>query len=237
MLNADFQRVDAVLIAQARDIPASIFSDVMGRRGALDGAIQPLAAGTRLCGPAFTVSVRPGDNLMIHAALVLAQPGDILVIDGQGGTRSALLGELMASHAQAAGLGGIVVDGAVRDTAWLRDCGLPVYARASNPNGPTRGLAGQIGHPVSIGGTPVAPGALIVGDDDGVLAIAQDQVEQAIGAAQRKSQAEDKRRRDIAEGRLIYDWLEPALRQTGVLPDGQSLNDCIAAFRQAARTP
>src|SRR5690554_2355681 len=151
MINSHYTRVDAAELSRSKDIPASIFADVAGRRGALDGRISALAPGMRLCGPAFTVEVRPGDNLMIHAALVLAQPGDVLVIDGKADTTSALMGELMCAHASAAGIAGIVIDGAIRDVATLRQGSMPTFACVSNPNGPTRTQGGRIGHTISAG--------------------------------------------------------------------------------------
>lgn len=233
MINSQYIRIDDAAITRCQDIPASIFADVAGRRGALDGRIRTVVPGMRLCGPAFTVEVRPGDNLMIHAALVLAQPGDVLVIDGKADTTSALMGELMCAHASAAGIAGIVIDGAVRDVATLRQGAMAVFACASNPNGPTRTLGGRIGHTISAGGVSVSPGDLVVGDDDGVVVVPKDDVALLIDAAQEKMRAEEKRMRDIAEGRLLYGWLEGALTSAGVLPAGASLNDAVEQFRTA----
>lgn len=234
MINSHYTRVDTPELSRSKGIPASIFADVAGRRGALDGRIRSVAAGMRLCGPAFTVEVRPGDNLMIHAALVLAQPGDVLVIDGKADTTSALMGELMCAHASAAGIAGIVIDGAIRDVATLRQGSMPVFACVSNPNGPTRTQGGRIGHAISAGGVSVAAGDLVVGDDDGVVVVPREDVARVIDAAQEKMRAEERRMRDIAEGRLVYGWLEGALKTAGVLPAGTSLEDAAQQFRTAA---
>ena len=110
------ERVPAALVASASKFQASILADVAGRRGTLGGGIQALSKAMKVAGPAFTVEVRPGDNLMIHAALQLAQPGDVIVVDGKGDLSCALTGALMAAHAQKAGLAGFVMYGAVRDT-------------------------------------------------------------------------------------------------------------------------
>jgi RraA family protein len=230
MMNSTFNRTPKDQVARAAKLAASILADVAGRRGALDGHIRPVAPGMRVCGPALTVEVRPGDNLMIHAALVLAQPGDVLVIDGKGDLSCALMGELMCTHARAAGIAGVVIDGAVRDVAELRSGILPVFARGASPNGPTKRLAGRIGHPVSVGEVAVAPGDLVVGDDDGVVIVPRGQVEQVLQDAGKKVDAEQKRLRDINEGRLIYGWLEGALHEAGALSAGKSLEQAMAEF-------
>ena len=230
LANPAFTRVDAALVRDAAQLPSSILSDVTGRHCALHGRIQALRPGMRVAGPAFTVAVRPGDNLAIHFALLLAQPGDVLVVDGQGDLRSALMGELMCAHAAKAGLAGVVMDGAVRDSAELRAGTLPVFACGANPNGPTRNLAGRVAVPVSVGGVSVAPGDLIVGDDDGLVALAPAQVSEAIRLGRAKLGSEAQRRSDIAENRLVYGWLEQALRSNGMLEGYGSLQSAMEAF-------
>ncbi|MGX9935383.1 RraA family protein [Advenella kashmirensis] len=232
MINSNFDRPTAEQINAAKTFAASIMADAAGRRGALDGRIQPLASHMQLCGPAFTVEVRPGDNLMIHAALVLARPGDVLVIDGQADTRCALMGELMCKHAVAAGLAGLVVDGAIRDRSDLREGNFPVFACASNPNGPTKNLAGRIGHPVSAGGVTVNAGDLVCADQDGVLIVPRQDIDIVLEGARKKIQVEHKRREDIANGNLVYDWLEQALKNVGAIADGDSLASLMARFEE-----
>lgn len=233
MINSRYERVDESTLAACADLPASILADVCGRRGALDSRIRAMRPGLRLCGTAFTVDVRPGDNLMIHAALMLARPGDVLVVDGKGDTTSALMGELMCAHAVKAGLAGVVVDGAIRDVETLRTGALPVYACGSNPNGPTRTQGGRIGYPVSVGGVVVEPGDLVVGDDDGVVVVSRREASAMLEAARRKVEAEAQRMRDIENGQLLYGWLEGALHASGALPQGQSLDAMIQAFRKS----
>src|SRR4051812_26347084 len=114
---ADFDRVGPAVVERAKAFASSILCDVAGRRGSLHGRVQPLHPSMRVAGPAFTVEVRPGDNLAFHVALAIAKPGDVIVVDGKGDLGSALVGDLMITQAQAAGIAGLVVDGAVRDTA------------------------------------------------------------------------------------------------------------------------
>ena len=223
-LRRDFERVPPALVAQASAFAASLLSDVAGRHGALDGRIAPLSHSTRLAGPAFTIEVGPGDNLMIHAALALAQPGDVLVIDGKGDRSRALMGSIMITTCRKLGLAGVVIDGAHRDTEDLLALGFPVYSVGSNPNGPTKSVAGRINEPISCGGVAVNPGDLIVGDGDGVVVIERDRVASLLTPAAQKVTAERVRIEQITSGTNIRPaWLETALRAAGLLGDKETL--------------
>jgi 4-hydroxy-4-methyl-2-oxoglutarate aldolase len=145
-VNREIERVDAGVVEQAAKFPSSILADVAGRRGALSGRIAPLASSMRFAGPALTVETRPGDNLMIHAALALARPGDVIVVDGKGDLGAALMGEIMCQQAVALGVAAVVIDGAVRDSEAIRELGFPMYAAGLNPNGPTKNAAGRLNH-------------------------------------------------------------------------------------------
>ncbi len=225
MINMNFERVDADLVSKASSFPASILADVAGRRGTLDGAICGLSPSMRVYGPAFTVEVRPGDNLMIHAALALAKAGDVIVVDGKGDTSCALCGELMSAQAKAAGIAGLVIDGAVRDALALRSGDFPVFSRGTNPNGPTKGLAGRIGYPISVAGVAVCPGDLIAGDEDGVVVIPRSDLGALLLEAQRKVVKERQRLIDIGDGELVQAWVEKALRQVGAIKADAALSD------------
>ena len=165
----DFERVSPELVAEAAQFQAAIFSDVAGRRGAMHGRIHALRPRMKVAGPAFTVEVRPGDNLMIHAAIALAKPGDVLVIDGKGDQTAALMGTIMMTACRQLGLAGVVMDGAVRDSLEIDEMDYPVFSVGTNPNGPTKNNGGRIGHPVSVGGVTVHPGDFVIGDGDGVV--------------------------------------------------------------------
>src|SRR5512134_1946934 len=117
----EVERVDPGVVEQASKFPASILADVAGRRGALSGRIAPLAPSMKFAGPAITVEVRPGDNLMIHAAMAIAKPGDVIVVDGKGDVSSALMGEIMSQQCVALGIAAVVIDGAVRDSEAIRE--------------------------------------------------------------------------------------------------------------------
>lgn len=215
---AVFPRVSQALVNRARTYQVAILCDVGGRRGALNARISALHPSMKIAGPAFTVEVRPGDNLMFHVALAVAQPGDVMVVDGKGDATCALFGDLMVTQAEAAALGGFVVDAASRDTASLAQGSFPIFAAGTNPCGPTKGLPGRIGKTVSVGGVAVNPGDLVVGDVDGVVIIPRDQVEAVLDAADAKIAAEQQRLDEIARGELVSPWLNDALKQAGLAP-------------------
>lgn len=223
-IRRDFERVSPAVVQKASAFPASTLADVAGRRGTLAGRIGPLSPSTRLAGPAFTIEVRPGDNLMIHAAMLMAKRGDILVVDGKGDRTCALMGSIMIHACRELGIAGVVLDGAVRDIQELRELGFPVYSVGSNPNGPTKFVPGRINWPISCGGVAINPGDLIVGDADGVVAIEREKAESVLDLAARKVAEERARIADIVAGKnLTPKWLEGSLRAAGVLKDGETL--------------
>jgi 4-hydroxy-4-methyl-2-oxoglutarate aldolase len=213
---ADFERVSSALVQRAQAYQSAILCDVGGRRGTLNSRIQALHPSMKLAGPAFTVEVRPGDNLMFHVALAVAKPGDVIVVDGKGDDTCALFGELMVTQAEAAGLAGFVVDAASRDTDTLAAGAFPIFAAGRNPCGPTKGLPGTIGRSISIGGVAVQPGDLVIADVDGVVIVPRDQVEAVLDAADAKIAAEKQRLAEIARGELVSPWLDGALRSAGL---------------------
>jgi len=220
----DFERVAPAVVEQAARYPSSIFADVAGRRGALHGRIAPLAPSMRFAGPALTVEVRPGDNLMIHAAIAIAKPGDVIVVDGKGDLSSALIGEIMSQQCVALGIAAVVIDGAVRDSEALRELAFPTFAAGLNPNGPTKFVPGRLNHPISIGGVTVHPGDLVVGDADGVTVIERAKVAAMLPLAAEKVATETQRIADIKSRKALRaGWLDDALRAAGVIKAGESL--------------
>jgi 4-hydroxy-4-methyl-2-oxoglutarate aldolase len=219
----DFPRVSADLTAKAGEFQAAILADVNGRRGGVNGRIHALRPRMKVAGPAFTVEVRPGDNLMIHAAMSLAKRGDVLVIDGKGDLSSALMGTIMMTACKQLGIAGVVVDGAVRDTLEIDEMDFPVFCAGANPNGPTKNVAGRIGHPISIGGVTVHPGDLVVADADGVTVLEREQVASLLPLAHRKVEDESARIDAIKNGDTAAKWLAGALRTAGVLKEGETL--------------
>ncbi len=163
---------EAGVVQAFKAIPVAAIGDAMSRNVGAIGLRQYHARlEAVLCGPAVTVRVRPGDNLMIHKALMMVQPGDVLVIDGGGDVSQALVGGLMRTTCLARGLGGLVIDGAIRDLCeWAQD-GMPIFARGHTHRGPSKDGPGEINVPVAWAGLAVLPRDLIVGDADGVIAV------------------------------------------------------------------
>lgn len=213
-----YERVSADLVRDAATLPAAILADVYGRRGTLSGRIAALSPAMKVAGPALTVEVRPGDNLMIHAALSIAKPGDVIVVDGKGDQTCALIGEIMVSQAMAIGVAGMVLDAAVRDVEALRAKGFPVFSFGFNPCGPTKRVPGRVNYPISIGGIPVNAGDLVVGDADGVVVIERERAAEIVRLGRKKLADEAKRLERIARReQLAPDWLAPALMEADVL--------------------
>lgn len=158
--------------------PTATLFEASDAPGALPSGIKPAVAGWRLAGPAFPVQSPPGDNLWLHRAIYAASPGDILVVHVGGHHEAGYWGEIMSTAAQVRGLGGLVIDGCVRDAVDLAQVGFPVFSRGLCIRGTAkdRDARGSLGEPVTIGGITVVKGDLIVGDADGVIAIRHDRI-------------------------------------------------------------
>ena len=218
------ERVSSELVERAAQFPSSILADVGGRRGGMHGRITAMDPRSRFCGPAITVEVRPGDNLMIHAAMAIAQPGDVIVVDGKADQSCALMGAIMANQCKAIGVAAAVLDAAARDLDEIRALGFPMYSVGTNPNGPTKLVPGRVNHPIQCGGVAVQPGDLVVGDADGVVVIERDKVAAILDQAAEKVAAERARISNIQSGSALRPaWLESALVSAGVITEGKVL--------------
>ena len=213
----DFNRPAPELVARFKDMPVANIDDNMGRIAAVNAAIEPIGYKGQLLGTAFTVRVPQGDNLMFHAAMDLAKPGDVIVIDAGGFTDRAIFGELMATYCKSRGIKGIVCDGAIRDRGGLATMeDFHVYARAATPNGPYKNGPGEINVPVVIGGKTVYPGDIVVGDDDGVLFI-RPELANALADATLAVEAKeaDIMSHIINDGTYNRPWIEEKLKEIG----------------------
>jgi len=191
-----------------RELAVSLLSDNMARASGMLG-LRPYHRPKPLAGTAVTVRTRAGDNLAIHRAFDFCRPGDVLVIDGAGDLTQALMGEIMASFAESLGVEGLVIDGAIRDVGTLRQRDFPVYARGVTHRGPYKNGPGEINVPVTVGGMVVHPGDIIVGDEDGLLAIAPADVDAVIEGARRQHAKEAAALKSIAEGNFDRSWVAP----------------------------
>lgn len=213
----DFKRPAPELVARFKDMPVANIDDNMGRIAAVDAAIAPVGYKGQLLGTAFTLKVPQGDNLMLHAAMDMAKPGDVIIIDAGGFEDRAIFGELMATYCKSRGIKGIVCDGAIRDQGGLATMeDFQVYARSATPNGPYKNGPGEINVPVVIGGKIVYPGDIVVGDDDGVVFIRPDDAARLADATEGVEKKEaDIMKHILEEGTYIRPWVEEKLKEIG----------------------
>jgi regulator of RNase E activity RraA len=212
------RQVAAHIVQAFADIPVANVSDCMSRMTAAGARLRPMHKGARLGGPALTVRTRPGDNLMIHKALDLAQPGDVIVVDAGGDLTNSLFGELMMSYAVKRGIAGIVLDGAIRDADIIGARDFPVYAAGVTHRGPYKDGPGEINVPIALDGMVIEPGDLVLGDADGVLCIPFDDVERVLAAAHEKLALEQKTIANIEEGTHDTSWVDARLKAIGCDP-------------------
>jgi RraA family protein len=192
-------RPDRALVDAFKGLPVPVIGDEINRLGCMDARIKPLNAAP-LLGTAFTVKARTGDNLMFHRALDMAEPGDVIVIQGEGDLAHALAGENMMLWAQRRKLAGVVVDGAMRDLESIRQMDFPVYAAGIQPKGPYKMGPGEINVPVTCGGIVVFAGDILVGDQDGVVVIRPQDAPAVLQKATKKQQQELATRDAISKG-------------------------------------
>jgi len=202
-------------VERFRALPVANVSDCMSRLSAGGARLRPMHAGGVMAGPALTVRTASGDNLMIHKAIDIAEPGDVIVVDGNGDLTNALIGELMLAHAVARGVGGFVINGAVRDADAFPRRNLPVYAAGVTHRGPYKNGPGEINVAVAIDGMVIEPGDLVLGDGDGVLAVPFDHLEQVCRDAEAKKAAEDRQMAEIESGSSDRAWVDETLKRLG----------------------
>jgi RraA family protein len=205
--NPSAPAADPALLDGFRSLATSLISDCMGRMSGTFG-LNAYHRGGKLAGTAVTVRTRPGDNLAIHRSFDFCRPGDVLVVDGAGDLTQALMGEIMATYARSIGIVGLVIDGAIRDSGALREGDFPVYARGVTHRGPYKNGPGEVNVPVTVGGMVVHPGDVIVGDEDGVLAITPAEAPGLLAAARKKGEQEAQSFAAIREGRLDRSWID-----------------------------
>lgn len=214
------RRVDAAWVAKFRDLPVANLSDVMSRMTAGGASLHAMHRGGRMIGPAVTVKTRPGDNLMVHKALDIAAPGDVVVVDAGGDLTNAIIGELMVAHAEKRGLAGIVIFGAIRDSEEIAEGSFPVFAAGVTHRGPYKDGPGEVNVPIAIDGMVIEPGDLVCGDGDGLLAVPFDHVAEIHAAASAKHEAETRQMEAIKAGRNDRAWVDAALQKLGCAVEG-----------------
>lgn len=182
-------RPERALVEAFAGLPVANIADEMGRFFCVDSRIKPMN-NRPLLGTAFTVKSRVADNLMLHKALELAQPGDVIIVDAQGDLSNAITGEIMMTQAAINGLAGVVIDGAIRDADAMKDITMSVYAAGVQPKGPYKDGPGEINVPISCGGIIVHPGDIVIGDADGIVIINPADAENILAKAKQKLASE-----------------------------------------------
>jgi len=214
----DIERVPQETVAAYAQLPAATVYESNEQSGAMDHTLRPNAWGQRLCGSALTVRCFPADNLMLHTAIAMAQPGDVIVADVGGLLDAGYWGEITTVAAMAKGVAGLVIAGGSRDREVIVKRGFPVWSAAICMRATVKKNLGWINHPVVVGGVTVNPGDLVLGDDDGVVVVAQDRLAEVLARAQAKEAAEAEVMRRLQEGELTLDILgfRQALTDLGV---------------------
>jgi len=210
-----FKRLTADDLSNWSDIPPAIASDCMNRSNVMSGRISPLAPGMKLCGQASTVTCMVGDNGAAHVAISLAEPGDILVIDARGHIETAVWGGIMTRAAMQRDIGGIVIDGAVRDAAEIRELGFPTFSAGICPAGPSKGFGGIIDSVIACAAAPVKPGDIILGDDDGVCVIPLERQAEVLTASLEKIDQEAETNAAIEAGSLPVERFGLTIEEIG----------------------
>ena len=201
----DPPRADAQVAAGLGELGVATVHEARGRTGYLGAAIRPAWPGARAGGTAVTALCWPGDNLMIHVAVEQCRPGDVLVVATTSPSEDGMFGELFATALRYRGVAGVVLAAGVRDVAELRERGFPAWARAGSAQGAVKATPGAVNVPVVVGGQLIAPGDVIVGDDDGVVRVPRLAAEQALAAAQARVAKEQAAREAFAAGELGLD--------------------------------
>jgi 4-hydroxy-4-methyl-2-oxoglutarate aldolase len=214
----EFARPDSTLFNRLQHAGTADVTDSQNRTGAMDAGIKPLASGKRVFGTVITVDLPPNDNLMVYQAMGIAKPGDVLVVSTNGNDRKAIWGELMTNTAISLKLGGLIVDGLVRDGAANQRYDFPIFCRGTAPVSVEKNGPGFINGEITCGGIVVRPGDIAVGDDDGVVIVKKEHLLTVTEKLKVLEQREKERMAEIAAGQFLPTWLEPTMKKLGLVP-------------------
>lgn len=212
------ERPPAEIARELAALGVATVHEANGRRGLMDAALRPLVPDVRVCGPAVTSLNHAGDNLMLHAAIEVCEPGDVLVVATLSPSTHGMLGELVATQCRARGIAAVILDAGARDSAAIRRMRYPVWARAISAAGTTKVNAGWVNVPVVCAGALVRPGDLVVADDDGVVVVAREEAPGVLAEGRKRAEREDRARERFAAGELSLDVndLRTTLERLGV---------------------
>jgi 4-hydroxy-4-methyl-2-oxoglutarate aldolase len=215
----NFDRADPDIIDGLAAIGTASIHEAIGRRGFVGPHLRPIQQGAAVAGSAVTVSCHPGDNLMIHAAVEVCRPGDILVVTNTAPSTHGMFGDLLATSLMTRGVRALVIDAGVRDTADLRAMGFPVWSQYVSCQGTVKASPGSVNVPVVLGEQIVRAGDVVCADDDGVVIVERDEAKEALELSQGRLAKEDGTRQRLRAGELGVDFygLRATLEQLGVV--------------------
>ncbi|MBV0881449.1 4-carboxy-4-hydroxy-2-oxoadipate aldolase/oxaloacetate decarboxylase [Noviherbaspirillum sp. L7-7A] len=197
-------------ITELRNFGAATIHEAQGAKGALDSGMKPIDPTSSLAGPALTVDARPADNLILHYALLKAKPGDVLVVDAKGFMEAGPWGDVLTLQAMKAGIAGLVINGCVRDANSIIGMGFPVFCRGLSIKSTAKNQPGKVNIPIMMGDVFIHPGDIIVGDRDGLVVVAQDEVDSVIASSRVREQKEDQIRKAIEHGATTAELMKLA---------------------------
>jgi len=212
------QRPDPKLIRSFTGMPTATIHEASGRKGYIDCSIKPIHIGIKICGPAFTVQCSPGDNIMLHKALERAEAGDVIVAIVGGAFDYGYFGNLMATSAIAKGLGGLCIEGCIRDSEEIITSGFPIFAKGFCIRGTAKSTLGIINYPIVFGGLTIFPGDLIVGDDDGLVAIRREECSIVLEKTLTRIEVEEEKKGALKTGisSVTYNKFGPIFESAGL---------------------
>jgi 4-hydroxy-4-methyl-2-oxoglutarate aldolase len=204
-----------------RALSSATVHEASGRKGAVSYLIKPLSKGMKVCGPAFTVQCMPGDNLMLHKALEIAEEGDVIVATVNEAPEYGYWGALMTVSALARKINGLVIDGCVRDSQEIAEMGFPVFCKGTSIRGTTKDALGLINYPLAFGGVMVEPGDLVLGDDDGLVIVKRSECEEVLEKALKRVEAEKVKKEALSSGvsSVEYNKLKPVFERLGLVEE------------------
>ena len=205
VIRRTIERAESATVDALGDVGTATVHEAIGRVGYVGPFLQPIQQGTKIAGSAVTVLSHPGDNMMIHAAVEMCQPGDVLVVTNTAPSTHGMFGDLLATSLMARGVRGLVIDAGVRDTMDLRDMGFPVWTQHVSCQGTVKNTPGSVNVPVVLGGVNVQPGDVICADDDGVVVVEREDASWALEQSQARLDKEAKMRATLEAGELGVD--------------------------------
>jgi 4-hydroxy-4-methyl-2-oxoglutarate aldolase len=208
----NINRPDPQIISQFAELDVSTVYEAQGKTGLMSHELKPILQNKKICGPAVTAICMAGDNLMIHAAIEVCRPGDVLVITTIGECVAGMIGELIVSALIKRGVQGVVIDSGIRDVAKIRELGFPVWTKAVYSQGTSKTMGGWVNAPAVCGGAQVSPGDLIIADDDGVVVVRKEDLQSSLESSKRRILKEEDTKAKIERGEISVDFY--GLRET-----------------------